>query len=138
MKDVNVAIVAASFNGNKGAAAMLQSSIKQLWSRYGHQLNINLMSTYPADDRRLNPYDFVKVVSCKPGKLVFLAFPLSIVFKLLSWLPPAKSLLKKNKVIRAFCECDLVIDESGVSFVDSRGPVMNLYAFVTIATPLLL
>lgn len=47
MKPINIAITAACFSGNKGAAAMLQSSIKQLRERYGEKLNIFLMSTYP-------------------------------------------------------------------------------------------
>ena len=45
MKPINIAITAACFSGNKGAAAMLQSSIKQLRERYGEKLNIFLMST---------------------------------------------------------------------------------------------
>ena len=43
MKEIVVAITAASYSGNKGAAAMLQSSIKQLHKKYGEQLKINLM-----------------------------------------------------------------------------------------------
>ena len=53
MKPINIAITAACFSGNKGAAAMLQSSIKQLRERYGEKLNIFLMSTYPGADRKL-------------------------------------------------------------------------------------
>ncbi len=51
MKSINIAITAASFSGNKGAAAMLQSSIKQLKERYGERINLFLMSTYPSADR---------------------------------------------------------------------------------------
>lgn len=40
MRDVVIAITAASYSGNKGAAAMLQSSIRQLHERYGERLNI--------------------------------------------------------------------------------------------------
>ena len=66
MRDINIAITAASYSGNKGAAAMLQSSIKQLYKRYGSRLNIKLMSVYPGEDRRQVPHDFVKIVPCKP------------------------------------------------------------------------
>lgn len=81
MKPINIAITAACFSGNKGAAAMLQSSIKQLRERYGEKLNIFLMSTYPGADRKLiaempEKYDFIKVVNAKPERLLFLAFPL--------------------------------------------------------------
>lgn len=78
MKPINIAITAACFSGNKGAAAMLQSSIKQLRERYGEKLNIFLMSTYPGADRKLiaempEKYDFIKVVNAKPERLLFLA-----------------------------------------------------------------
>ena len=38
--DINIAITAASYSGNKGAAAMLQSSLTQLHEIYGSRLNV--------------------------------------------------------------------------------------------------
>lgn len=138
MKDVNIAITAASYSGNKGAAAMLQSSIAQLYDVYGHRLNINLMSVYPGEDRKQQPFDFIKVVPCKPERLLFIAFPLAILNKLLGWIPFIGKMIAKNKIIRAYKNSDVVLDEAGISFVDSRGFVMNTYAFVCAAVPLLL
>ncbi len=138
MRDINIAITAASYSGNKGAAAMLQSSIKQLHKRYGSRLNIRLMSVYPGEDRRQVPHDFVKIVPCKPERLLFIAFPMAILYAALGWIPGMKRLLCKNKILRAYSETDLVIDEAGISFVDSRGFVMNTYAFVTMAVPMLM
>jgi len=137
MKDVIIAITAASYSGNKGAAAMLQSSIRQLYDFYGSKLNINLMSTYPREDKELVPYDFIKVVSCKPGELVFIIFPLALIYRALRFVTPIRYIIERNKVIQAYTNSDLVLDEAGVSFVDSRGIVMNLYAFVSIAVPML-
>lgn len=137
MRDINIAITAASYSGNKGAAAMLQSSIKQLYKKYGHSLNINLMSVYPSEDKKQLPFDFVKVVPCKPQQLLFVAFPLAVLYKLFGWFLPIKKLIEKNKIIRAYKNTDLVIDEAGISFVDSRGIVMNTYAFVCAAVPML-
>lgn len=142
MKSINIAITAACFSGNKGAAAMLQSSIKQLREKYGERLNVFLMSTYPAADRRLiaqmpEKYDFIKVVSAKPEKLLFLSFPLAILYSFLRFIPPLKKLLLKNKILKAYSQTDLVIDEAGISFVDSRGFIMNTYAFVCAAVPML-
>ena len=71
MRDITVAITAASYSGNKGAAAMLQSSIRQLHEIYQENLNINLMSVYPGEDREQVPWDFVKIVPCKPANLLF-------------------------------------------------------------------
>ena len=138
MGDIVVAITAASYSGNKGAAAMLQSSIKQLHDRYGESLNINLMSVYPCEDRKQLPYDFIKVVPAQPEKLLFLAFPMAVFHRLFRWCPPIKKLLEKNKILKAYKGTDLVIDEAGISFVDSRGFVMNTYAFVCMAVPLLM
>ncbi len=137
MRDIHIAITAASYSGNKGAAAMLQSSITQLYKKYGHRLNINLMSVYPSEDREQIPHDFINIVSCKPEQLLFQAFPLAVLHRAFCWLPPVKKLIEKNKIIRAYRETDLVIDEAGISFVDSRGPVMNTYAFVCAAVPML-
>lgn len=137
MRDIVIAITAASYSGNKGAAAMLQSSIRQLHDRYGERLNIHLMSVYPSEDRKQIPWDFIKIVPCKPEQLLFVAFPLAVLYKLFSWCPPVKKLLLKNKILKAYSRTDAVLDEAGISFVDSRGFVMNTYAFVCAAVPML-
>lgn len=142
MKSLNIVITAASFCGNKGAAAMLQSGIKQLKERYGERLKITLMSTYPERDRELlrampENYGFISIENAKPEKLVFLAFPLSILYRLFGHFPLLRKPFLNNKIIRAYSECDMVIDMAGVSFVDSRGFVMNTYSFICAAVPLL-
>lgn len=142
MRPITVAITAACFSGNKGAAAMLQSSIKQLKERYGERLDILLMSTYPAADRRLiaempEKYDNIRVVNTKPEKLLFIAFPLAILYSFLRFVPGINKLFRMNKIIKAYSQADIVIDEAGISFVDSRGFVMNTYAFVCAAVPML-
>ena len=138
MRDIFIGITAASYSGNKGAAAMLQSSIKQLHDYYGERLNINLMSVYPKADRKQIPMDYIKVVSCKPEQLVFSAFPLAILYFLFRWCPLVKWLILKNKILKTYKETDVVIDEAGISFVDERGFIMNTYAFICAAVPLLM
>lgn len=142
MRPVTIAITAACFSGNKGAAAMLQSSIKQLRERYGERLNILLMSTYPAADRKLiaempEKYDFIKVVNAKPERLLFISFPLAVLYSFLRFVPIINKLLRTDKIIKAYSQADIVIDEAGISFVDSRGFIMNTYAFVCAAVPML-
>lgn len=138
LRDINIAITAASYSGNKGAAAMLQSSIKQLRGIYGSLLNITIMSVYPGEDRKQNPHDFVTIVPASPAKVVFLEFPLACLYFIFKWIPGIRSLFLKNKMLKAYKNCDLVIDEAGVSFVDTRGFVMNTYAFITMAIPKLM
>lgn len=138
MRDVNIAITAASYSGNKGAAAMLQSSINQLYKHYGDRLNIYLMSVYPEEDQTQIPFDFIKIIECKPEQLLFLAFPLAIIHYLFRWCFPVCWLLEKNTILKTYTNIDMVIDEAGISFVDSRGIIMNVYAFVCAAVPLLM
>ena len=116
---------------------MLQSSIRQLRERYGEQLTINLMSVYPKEDRVQVPWDFVKVIPAKPEQLL-IAFPMAILYRLFSWCLPVRALLLKHPVLKAYSVTDAVLDEAGVSFVDSRGFVMNSYAFVCAAVPMLM
>ena len=95
MRDITIAIYSSSYSGNKGAAAMLQSSIKQLHDVYGDRLNINLMSVYPSEDKKQLPFDFINITSTKPEQLLFIAFPLAILYKL-KWCPPIKKTSFKN------------------------------------------
>jgi polysaccharide pyruvyl transferase WcaK-like protein len=116
---------------------MLQSAIGQLREEYGPALRVNLMSVYPRWDRAQAPRDCVKVIPCNPVKIVFGAFPLAVIFRAVRWLPLTHRLFKHNRILNAYMETDLVIDMAGVSFVDSRGFIMNAYAAITMAIPLL-
>ncbi|MDE6970513.1 MAG: hypothetical protein K2P69_12255, partial [Eubacterium sp.] len=91
--EVKIAITAASYSGNKGAAAMLQSSISQLKETYGSRLGIYLMSVYPAQDRVQCPHRFVTVVATQPVPLMFLAFPCAVLYKMCGWCPPFQKVL---------------------------------------------
>lgn len=142
MKKITIAITAASFSGNKGAAAMLRSSVKQLRERYGDSLQILLMSTYPAADKRLieelpDGGENITVINAKPARLLFLVFPLAVLYGFMRFIPLLRRLFEINRMIEAYSRCDLVIDEAGISFVDSRGFIMNTYAFVCAAVPML-
>ena len=138
MRDLTIAITAASYSGNKGAAAMLQSSISQLKEIYGEQLKIRLMSVYPSEDRLQCPHDCVSIVPAQPQRIVFAAFPCAVLYRVFSWCPPIRALLLHSPVLNAYAGTDLVIDEAGIAFCDSRGFVMNTYAFMCAAVPLLM
>jgi coenzyme F420-reducing hydrogenase beta subunit len=133
---IKIGITATNFSGNKGAAAMLQSLLKNITDRR-EDTTFSLFSVYPKADIAQNPYAFLDIVSTKPQHLIFIAFPLALLYKLLKWIAPVKKLLLKNKILNEFSTCDLVVDAAGISFVDSRGFVMNTYNFICMATPLL-
>lgn len=138
MSDIKIAITAASYSGNKGAAAMLQSSISQLKEKYAQRLNIYLMSVYPQEDRLQCPHDFVTIIPAQPARVLFLTFPLAILYRLFCWCQPMKKLLLFNQMLKTYADTDLVLDEAGIAFADSRGFIMNTYAFVCIAIPMLM
>ena len=138
MKDLNIAITAASYSGNKGAAAMLQSSIAQLKEVYGDRLNIQLMSVYPSEDRLQCPHDFVNIVPAQPQRLLFLTFPCAVLYRIFGWCPPIRAVLLQNQILKTYAEADIVLDEAGIAFSDSRGFILNTYAFVCAAVPMLM
>ena len=135
---ITIAITAASYSGNKGAAAMLQSSISQLKERYGKRLHIRLMSVYPSEDRIQCPHECVEIVPAQPQRVLFLTFPCAVLYRIFQWCPLIQQMIEKNKMIKAYKGSDIVIDEAGIAFSDSRGFIMNTYSFVCMAIPMLL
>ncbi|RKD32276.1 polysaccharide pyruvyl transferase family protein [Thermohalobacter berrensis] len=136
MQKKTIGITATDFAGNKGAAAMLQAIVKNVSAKCNN-VDYKLFSVYPKEDKEQNPYNNLEVVSCKPEQIIFIAFPLAILFYLFKWFKPLKALLLKNKILRGFYECDFVVDAAGISYVDSRGFIMNTYNFICTSTPLL-
>lgn len=137
-KKITLAITAASYSGNKGAAAMLQSSISQLKEVYGDDLRIHLMSVYPSEDRLQCPHDFVNIIAAQPQRVLFLAFPGAVLYHMFRWCAPVKALLSGNHILKAYRDTDLVIDEAGIAFSDSRSWILNTYAFACAAIPMLM
>ena len=135
--NVKIGITAANFAGNKGAAAMLQSGIKNIKSA-DEATEFSLFSVYPEEDRQENPYPDLEIVSAKPEQMIFIAFPLAILFYAFKFISPIKKLILKNKTLKGFVSCDFVVDAAGITFVDSRGFVMCTYNFICAAIPLLL
>ena len=91
---MKIALLATNFAGNKGAAAMLKSIIKNLTLEY-KEISFNLLSVYPREDREQNPFSNVKVISCKAQEIIFIAFLLAIIFYIFRWLNPVKKILLK-------------------------------------------
>jgi len=115
-----ITILAANFAGNKGAAAMLKSIIKNLDAEY-KDMTYYLLSVYPKSDREENPFKNVKVVSCKPQEIIFIGFSLAILYYFFKWFKPVKKILLKYKILKSLYRSDIVVDAAGISFVDSRG-----------------
>jgi len=132
-----IAILSTTFSGNKGAASMLESIVGNI-KKQRPEAEFDVLSVYPKSDKKQNPYDFVRVISSKPEEMIFVAFPMAIMYKLFKWIPPVKKFLLKNKILKSLISSDVVVDATGVSFVDSRGIALSLYNFGCICVPLLL
>jgi polysaccharide pyruvyl transferase WcaK-like protein len=128
-----IGITAANFSGNKGAAAMLVTIIEHILKNHpGYK--IKLFSVYPEEDRDQNTYSELEVVPCTPGQLLFGAFPLATLLKLIGLGKLVKGI--RNRVIQNFSKCELVVDAAGINFVDSRGWIMSIYNFALTILPI--
>ncbi len=108
------AVIAATVAGNRGAEAMLETTIGRLRDRYP-DARFELFSYYPAEDRALISDPSITVHSCTPAALVFVHLPWALLVRGLRVprrLAPAS--------IRALAQCDALVDLAGVSFIDGR------------------
>jgi colanic acid/amylovoran biosynthesis protein len=115
----NVSIIAATISGNRGAEAMLTTTIGQIRSRYP-ECRFQIYSYYPDTDRQLIRDPAIQVFSATPLALVAVLFPGALLYALgklplLGWLKP---LLPAS--VRALDASDMLIDLAGVSFIDGR------------------
>ena len=115
---------------------MLKSVIVNLDKRLDQPVKYYVLTVYPKEDKLLNNYENVEIISCKPEELVFVSFPFSILYKLFHFIPPIKEALLRNVILATLEESDLVIDIAGVSFVDGRGIIMTLYNYICSFVPL--
>lgn len=117
MKNINIAIIGSALSGNKGAAAMLESAIQTLTERLP-DAQFTLLSMYPDEDRKQNPYKNLEIVD---------ASPLMLGIGINSWalahrvLPFAREAIHENSpAVRALKKADVLLDQGGITFVDGR------------------
>ena len=125
-----IAIIGATLSGNKGAASMLQAGL-DLIPEYAGDIRVNVLSVYPDADRKLNQDKQVSIVQAKPWQLM-LMIPLSLAGRLFS---PSLRLMPALRVLN---RSDLLIDMSGISFVDGRGGATLVYNIACILPALIL
>ncbi len=109
-----IAIIGSALSGNKGAAAMLESSIQTL----GEDTQFTLLSMYPREDTQQNPYKNLAVVKADPLELGVFINSWALAYKLL---PFARGFIKtKSPAVKAIAEADVLLDQGGITFVDGR------------------
>lgn len=128
-----VVIIGSAFSGNKGAAAMLESSVQTLTERVSG-VSFTLLSMYPGEDAKQNPYKNLKVINAKPLQLGVVINSQALLYKLL---PPFRSFIaSKSPAIKALREADVLLDQGGITFVDGREKFL-LYNVASILPALL-
>ncbi|MGC0142059.1 polysaccharide pyruvyl transferase family protein [Pseudactinotalea sp. Z1732] len=115
---MKIAIIGSAFSGNKGAAAMLESSVQHLTAA-DPRARFALLSMYPTSDARLNPYRNVRVLDASPVRLGVLLNGAALAHRLL---PPLRRLIERAvPEIGVLAGADVLLDEGGITFVDGRG-----------------
>lgn len=113
----NVVIIGSALSGNKGASAMLESSVQTLTDALG-DVEFTLLSMYPDEDARLNPYEHLTILDARPLRLGVTINSLALAYRLL---PPLRPLLRtRSLAIRALAKADVLLDQGGITFVDGR------------------
>jgi coenzyme F420-reducing hydrogenase beta subunit/polysaccharide pyruvyl transferase WcaK-like protein len=137
---VRLATVGAASSANKGAASMLQALIDGAEEHLG-PCSIDVLTTYPATDRieppRATGSTEVAIVPATPVGLVLMA-PLALLVWVLDRLRVPSGILLRTQAMRALRRADVVVDISGISFVDGRGIPTLVYNTLVTGIPLLL
>ncbi|MBU0617614.1 MAG: polysaccharide pyruvyl transferase family protein [Planctomycetes bacterium] len=131
-----VVLLGATITGNRGAESMLRAAVQRI-PEFEPGVRFTLLSLYPKDDIAENRDPAIRIVPLAPVHLVFVAFPLALLAGLLARLRLPHKFLLRTPALRAIHDTDLVIDLSGISFVEGRGLVL-LYNVLVVLIPVLL
>ena len=117
MSKPHVTIIGSALSGNKGAAAMLESAMQTLDEKVG-DVDVTLLSMYPAEDAAQNHYPNLEIVPAAPRQLGVTINLLALLYFLL---PPLRSLLRqRSRAIRALTSSQVLLDQGGITFTDGR------------------
>ncbi len=114
------ALIAGTVAGNRGAEAMLETSVGRLRDREPDAKFV-VYSYLPESDRVLITDPGIVVHSCTPAQLVLVLFPLSLLLAALGVLGLRRAAARIMPAsVRGLASCDALIDLAGVSFIDGR------------------
>jgi polysaccharide pyruvyl transferase WcaK-like protein len=122
MKNKTFAIVGGTLWGNRGAEAMIVTTIGRIRDQFP-EASFLILSYYPkVDDQLIRESDvsYVKVESGTPSSLLFKHFPLALIcwfFRAIGIKIPNVFLPQSLSRLR---DCSLLFDVSGISFHDGR------------------
>ncbi|CAN5167187.1 hypothetical protein BH11ACT5_BH11ACT5_15100 [soil metagenome] len=137
MTSPHVTIIGSALAGNKGAAAMLESSISTLGERLPG-VRFTLLSMYPAEDARQNAYPQLDIVDARPRTLGVTINSLALLYRIL---PPLRGVLRRrSKAIGALASSQVLLDQGGITFTDGREKfllynVASILPAINVGTP---
>ncbi|PHR30067.1 MAG: hypothetical protein COA36_01405 [Desulfotalea sp.] len=117
----SISIIGATFEGNRGAEAMLTTTIAKLRTSHSSgDMAFNIFSYYPERDRKLVDDSLISIYSSTPMYLVLVLLPCSILHKLLQVLRLTflQKLLPQS--VQALASSSALVCLAGVSFIDGR------------------
>ena len=112
----HIAIIGSALSGNKGAASMLEAGLTGLTKRMP-EARFALLSMYPQEDAKLNPYPNLEIVDARP---LTLGVTINSCALLYAVAPPLRPLLRKQPAIAALAEADALLDQGGITFAAGR------------------
>lgn len=135
-----ISIIGATITGNRGAEAMLTTTIGRIKEKYPSS-EFYIYSYYPQDDEELLLDDNnISIHSATPVYLVTVLFPLTLILALfnLLHLNVIKKILPKS--VTNLADSDVLIDLAGVSFMDGRAlflpfNIMTIWPAMLVGTP---
>jgi polysaccharide pyruvyl transferase WcaK-like protein len=132
-----IVLLGATITGNRGAESMLRAAVQHVRDSVPG-VKFSLLSLYPRDDRKENTDPDLEVVDFSPIFFVFAAFPMAMALAILARLHLPHRFLLRFRAVREIYTADLVIDLSGISFVDGRGLGILLYNVLMVLVPRIL
>jgi colanic acid/amylovoran biosynthesis protein len=122
-----IGIIGVTISGNMGGQAMLEATLEHMRLRCPGARFV-LFSVYPLADREQNRHPDLEVVAMPPWRLLTIDLLAALLIYLLRnagidhLVAPVLP-----RLFQRVADCDLMIDLTGISFVDRRGLLLLLY-----------
>ncbi|MCK4537925.1 MAG: Coenzyme F420 hydrogenase/dehydrogenase, beta subunit C-terminal domain [Candidatus Krumholzibacteria bacterium] len=117
---LRIALTGGTLSGNKGAAGMLESAVTYLGRITGHRITFDILSVYPSRDSKATLPPDSRLVPAPPLRLVVALPIMALFYKLFRVLHiPVRPLLSFG-LLESVVNADMLVDISGISFVDGR------------------
>lgn len=121
-----IAISGVTFSGNLGGQAMLRTSLQEI-RRLRPNSRFHLLSLFPSQDAALCKEDDVDIVSASPFALVCLYLPIAVLVWPFARLSFLRRVLRQIAYFRRLMDAGVLLDHSGIAFVDDRGLPLLAY-----------